>query len=100
VRITRVANCLIPSAAKIAQNAFGSKFVVLAWKLHILTELGICPGKVWACHCDKTSSAADNTTITSIEIRGRILVTVVIVEARVGLHGCKARSGIPDIVSA
>ena len=29
-----------------------------------------------------------------MEIRGRILVTVVFVKARVGLHGCKVRSGI------
>jgi len=35
-----------------------------------------------------------------MEIWGRILVTVVFVEARVGMHGCKARSGIPEIVSA
>ena len=34
-----------------------------------------------------------------MEIRGRILVTVLFVEARVGLHGCKVRSGIPEIVS-
>jgi len=37
VRITRVANWLIPSAAKIAQNVFGSKHVILSWKLYILT---------------------------------------------------------------
>ena len=65
-----------------------------------MLELGICPSKVWACHSDKISQATDNTTITSMEIRGRILVTVVFVEARVGLHGCKARSGIPEIVIA
>jgi len=35
-----------------------------------------------------------------MEIRGRIFVTVVFVEVRVGLHGCKARSGIPENVSA
>jgi len=45
VRITRVANCLILCAAKIAQNVSGSKHVVLSWKLHILTELGKCPPK-------------------------------------------------------
>jgi len=55
VRITRVANCLIPSAAKIAQNVFGRKHLILSWKLHILTELGMCPSKVWACYCDKKS---------------------------------------------
>ena len=33
VRITRVANCLIPGAAQIAQNVYGSKHVILAWKL-------------------------------------------------------------------
>jgi len=62
VRITRVADSLIPSAAKVAQNVFGSKHVgfswkhvILAWKLYILTELGICPRKVWACHSDKIS---------------------------------------------
>jgi len=72
----------------------------LSWKLNTLTELGICPSKVWACHCDKISYAADNTTITSMEIRGRILVTVVFVEEHVGMHGCKVRSGIPEIVSS
>ena len=99
-RITRATNCLIPSAAKIAQNVFGSKHVILSWKLYILTELGICPSKVWAYHCDKIPQAMDNTTITSMEFRGRILVTVVFVEARVGLRECKARSGTPEILSA
>jgi len=74
--------------------------VILSWKLYILTEPRICPSKVWACHSDKISEATDNATITSMEIRDRILVTVVFVEARVELHGCKARSGIPEIVSA
>ena len=43
VRITKVADCVISSAAKIAQNVFGSKHVGLSWKLHILTELGNMP---------------------------------------------------------
>jgi len=70
-----------------------------SWKFHILTELGICLTKVWACHCYKISQAADNTTSTLMEIRGRILVIIVFVKVRVGLHSCKARSGIPEIVS-
>ena len=35
-----------------------------------------------------------------MESRARILVTVLFVEARVRMYGCKARSGIPEIVSA
>jgi len=75
----------------------------LFWKLHILTELrlvGICPSKVRACHCNKISWAANNTTITSMEIWDRILVIVAFVEVRVGMHGCKVRTGNPEIVSA
>jgi len=99
-RVTRKANCLISSTVKVRQNVLSGKHVVLSWKLHILTELRICPGKVWACHRYKISWAADNATVTSMEIQGRILVTIALVEARVGLHWSKARCCIPEIVGA
>jgi len=35
-----------------------------------------------------------------MEIRGRILVTIAIIEVRVRLHWSEARSGIPEIVGA
>ena len=35
-----------------------------------------------------------------MEIRARVLVTIAFVEARVGLHWSKVRSGIPEIVAA
>ena len=44
---------MIPSAAKVRQNMFSSKHVVLSWKLHILTELRMGPSKVWACNRDE-----------------------------------------------
>ena len=76
VRVTIVANCLIPSAVKVRQNVSSGKHVVLSWKLHILAELSICPSKVWACHRHEISYAADNATVTLMETQGKIRVAI------------------------
>jgi len=60
VRITRVANLLIPSATKVAQNVFSNRHVVLSWKVlswkvHILTECKMCKSKSRARRCNKIS---------------------------------------------
>jgi len=41
-----------------------------------------------------------NAVVASMEIRGRIVVTIAFVGAHIGLHWSKARSGIPEIVGA
>ena len=85
VRVTRIANRLIPSNVKVRQNVsrFSSKHEFFSWKLHILPKLRTClscTSKVWAWHCYEISQAADNATGMSMEIRVRVLVAITFVQ--------------------
>jgi len=64
----------------------------------VLRKLPTISQKTIVCVSLETSSLFAYTTIKSMEIRARILVTVLVVEARVRLHGCRARSGILEML--
>ena len=63
-------------------------------KLNKLAKFRVCQSKIWSGHIDKVSETADNATVTTMEDRVRIRITVLLAQTSIWSHWSKGRYAI------